>query len=482
MKKKSLRLNATLNVIKTVLKIIFPLITYPYVTRVLLVEDIGKVNYANTIVNYFLMFSMLGIPVYSVREGARITDSKDEINKFASEVYSISLLSTLLSMSILICLVCLVPAFYDYRRLIMFISITIPLTTIGTDWVNSIYEDYAYLTIRHVVFHVVALLCLFIFVRSEGDYFEYAFCTMISSCGAAILNVFYRKRYIKLKPTFKLNLRIHFKPIVFLFATSLASMIYSSSDTLMLGLMTNDYHVGIYGTAAKIYNLFKQILFAIIVVALPRFSYMLANQSKDEYQSKANYLHHFVFLVSLPLAVGIFILSPQIIEVIAGPKYYDSIITLRIKSFAILFAIFAYFYMQLILLPARKDKELLICTLFAGVFNVVANYLLIPIWNVNAAAITTVISEFIVMVFSIIVSRKIIHLKIDFKCFFQTILSVIIMSATVLFVINYVDNQFLKLFIGFVTGVIVYFMSLLIMKNEMLIEAAGKLKLRLNKE
>lgn len=475
---KKLTVNVFLNVIRSLMGILFPLITYPYVSRVLQAENIGKVNYAASIVSYFLLFAMLGITVYATREGAQIRDNRLKLNTFVSEIYSINLLTATLSMICLFIVAVLIKDFNEYKYIILLLSLEIPLSALGTDWINSIFEDYTYITIRTIGFQLIALILMFILVRDRQDYMQYAFCTLISGYGAGLINMIYTRRFCSKHVTFKLNLKKHIKPIFLLFATNLASLIYSNSDITMLGMITSDYNVGIYSTASKVYNIFKHILFSIVVVCLPRFSNILANNGRRKYEYYARKVYQLVFILSVPLMVGIFLLSDSIIDIIAGSGYYDAIPTLKILCFAVFFAILGYFNMQLVLLPSKKDKDILFSTIVAAIINVVANLFLIPLLLENGAALTTVFAELIVFIITKYKIRNLIDLRVEKKIFFQTILSSIIMFIMVMITGRFFQNSFIRLIICFAVGGVTYLLSMTLLKNEFVMNFIHKAKFK----
>ena len=482
MKTRKLGINALLNISKSIMGMVFPLITYPYISRVLQAENIGKVNYSTSIVSYFLLIAMLGINVYATREGAQIRDDREKLEKFVSEVFSLNIITGLFSIGLLCLTVFLVPNLTPYKSLILIVGLQIPLSVLGADWINMIYEDYFYITIRTIVFQVVAVIAMFSFVRNQNDCLQYAACTIIAGYGAQLLNVFYTNRYCNKRFTLKINLKQHFIPIILLFATNLSSLIYSNADTTMLGWMTSDYNVGIYGTASKIYNIFKQLLFAIVVVCLPRFSNMLANSKREEYEAFAKKMYQAVFLLAIPLVVAIAILSPNIVDIIAGEGFVDAIPTLRIKCFAILFAILGYFNMQLVLLPAKKDGAILKATLAAGFFNIFANAGLIPLFQENGAAFTTAISELIVFLITKHLVKRITNLNVGCKEIIKTFSATFIMGLLLIFISLQIDNSILCILVAFVTGLITYFAVQLLFKNAVLIEFLEMFKMRFRRK
>ena len=158
MKKKSLGLNAFLNGLRSVLNLIFSLITFPYVSRVLTVRGIGIYNFSNTYISYFILISGLGIGTYAVREGAKYRDNQNQINNFVSEIFSINIISTILAYLLLIVSLLIFGNLQNYISCIIIFSLQILFTTLGTEWVYTIYEDYSYITIRSIIFKIISII------------------------------------------------------------------------------------------------------------------------------------------------------------------------------------------------------------------------------------------------------------------------------------------------------------------------------------
>lgn len=230
----SLRKNMILSMIKTIFSILFPLITYPYATRVLGVENFGKVSFGQSVISYITIIAALGISAYATREGGYYRNSRHKFNVFASEIFSFNILSTILSYVVLLLLIISSITIQQYAVLILVQSISILFITIGLDWVNIIFEDYLYITVRTLTVQILSLILLFLFVRNTDDYILYAGIQVISSGIIAILNNIYIRKYCTIRlcnPNFKK----HIVPVMILFSNSLAVNIYCSSDITMVG-------------------------------------------------------------------------------------------------------------------------------------------------------------------------------------------------------------------------------------------------------
>ena len=210
---KSLKVNSVINIIKTVLSIIFPLITFPYASRVLGVNGIGRVDYANSISNYFVLFAELGITTYAVREGAKIRENKEQLNQLCSEIVIINSISTAVAYTGLV-LCSFLPVLKNYQNILLLCGTTMIFNLIGVNWIFNIFEDYVYITVRTFVFQVLALICMFCFVRSSDDYIIYAGLVVMANVGSNIFNIFYKRKYIKLFGRKHYELKKHLPPIL----------------------------------------------------------------------------------------------------------------------------------------------------------------------------------------------------------------------------------------------------------------------------
>ncbi len=474
MRKKSLGLNAFLNGLRSVLNIIFPVITFPYVSRVLGVGEIGKYNFSNSFVQYFILIAGLGIATYAVREGAKFRGDRQKLNYFASQVFSINILSTVVSYAILFLCLLFFNKLHAYLASILIFSIQIIFTTLGTEWIYTIFEEYTYITVRSIVFKIISIIALFIFVRHQGDYLNYAAITVFSAVGSNILNYLHAKKFCSIRLTFQIEWSKHMKPIMVIFASTVATTIYLSLDTTLLGLMKNDYVVGIYSVSTKVYNIVKNLIAAVLTVTIPRFALLLGRNKVREFRKLLLQISDVLALLSIPTAVGVFMLAPQIVLILSSQKYIRAVTSLRLLCPALVFSIFSWIFTSCVLIPAKRENKVLIITVISALINLILNLLLIPSLKENAAAITTSLSEAISMALGMYYSRDIIK-GIYKKDFWKDVLLyttgalsiVIICSAgNILF-----DSTMLIILFNVTLSIIEYALILLGMKNKYALDA-----------
>lgn len=422
-KQKSLKVNAILNMIKQLCTILFPLITFPYASRVLGTGNYGKINFSASIVSYISLLAGLGIQNYSIREGAKVRDNRSELNRMANEIFSINIISTCAAYLVLFCLL-FSKSLNGYVVLLLIQSLSIIFTTIGTDWINSIYEDYVYITIRYIMCQAISIVIMLLFVKTSNDYIVYAFASISGTVIANVVNFFYiRNRYgLHIRFILNFNAKKHMKPILIMFGSAIASLIYINSDVTLLGILKDENEVGLYSVSAKIYTLIKQLLNALLVVSIPRVSSELATLKITEVKKRIEEILYDLILLAVPACVGLFFLSYNIIRFLSGTEYVNAGDSLRILSIALLLATTACFFVHVILIPFGKESYILTATIISALINVILNIVLIPHWGQNAAAATTVLSEFVMLGMSSFHAKKIIHLsigKISFVSIFE---------------------------------------------------------------
>lgn len=480
MGKKSLSINAGLNAIRSVLNMFFPLITYPYITAVLSVDELGKYNFSLSIINYFALIAGLGVSSYAIREGARIRDDKKALSLFANQMLEINLISMCVAYVLLFAVLGVSVTLVPYRNLIVFLSIQMLFTTIGVEWLYAIFEEYQYITIRSIVFKVISIALLFIMVKNEGDVFRYAAVVMFATTGSNILDAFFARKYFKFSLVPLQTLKQHIRPIMVLFASNIAVMVYVYSDTTMLGLMADDYTVGIYAVSSKVYSMMKSVLSAVLVVSIPRLANLYGMGEVAKFKSVVQNITDTIALLVIPSVVGLILQSQNIILFISNEKYLQAIPSLVILSIGLISCMYGWIYNQCVLLPAQKENVILTATIISAFVNVGLNVVLIGNWREIATAFTTLIAESIMLVICRHESLKICRIKI----FNKNLITVCIGTIAVVCICKIVSlwklQSSIELFASVVLSGIGYLVVLLVLKNELIMKAVGKLDDKLN--
>lgn len=461
--------NTILSIVKNVSNILFPLITVPYINRVLMTDNVGKINFGSSIVSYFALVASLGVSTYAIRECAKVKDDRKRLSQVASEIISINYVTTGVAYFGLIVTLLFAKSLVNYRLLICIQSMSIMLTTIGADWINTAMEDFKYITIRTIVAQVLALVLMLVFVKKPEDYLKYALICSVVANGAYIVNVFYRKKFCDIKLTLRMNLRKHLLPILMLFGFMLASIICTNSDITLLGILRGDYEVGLYSTSVKVYNLVNTVVASITWVVMPQLSIGFSRKDYSSISKLLTYALNFLMVLGLPCVAGMEIMAPQIIMFVGGDSFIGAATSLRILGGALFLSFVGGWIGNMTMLPASRERVFLFSTVISAILNFVLNCYMIPIWGLNAAAVTTAISQLVGILVMIPFFDRNIRIPNLIHILRAPVVGSICVCVIGGVVQNVIDNSFLELIITILVSVICYVLILILLKNEFFI-------------
>ncbi len=484
-KEKKLGINAVLNSIRTIMTVIFPLITYPYVTRVLQPENIGKLNFASSFIGYFSLIAVLGITIYASREGVQYRDDREKFSRFASQIFTLNLITTVISYCLLTICILLIPKLHEYTVALVIYSFTIIFSTLGMEWIYNVYEDYVHITVRSIVMQAISMILLFVLVRDAKDLYIYASLNVLASVGGNIWNYFRAKKYFYYTISNKKEIFLHLKPSLIFFSSSLAASIYSNIDTTMLGFFKDDWTVGIYSAAVKFYGILKTLILAITNVAIPRLTYYKSQGDEEAFNKLLSKIIKIVVTLLIPMVIGLIIVSEDMVVVLCGEDYLASGRVLQLLSIAILVSIFATIVNGCILIPSRLEKIALRGTVTAAIVNAVLNLPMIPWLGEKGAAITTIIAEASVFIIGWWYARKLVKLEDMKKTVIISIVASLLMFIPSVIIANFVTNSaLLRMCLTIGSCVVLYFIISLLCRNEVILEGLKivKGKLRRNHE
>ena len=465
-KQKSLKKNAVISLIKSCMNILFPIISFPYASRILLPDGIGRVNFANSIVEYFIMFAVLGINLYAAREAARVRDDKDKLNKLSREILSINLISTIISCTMLVIAILVIPKLSSYRILLLICATKVLFTTLGMEWLYNAEEEYGYVTIRQTIFQVISLAALFTLVKSQDDYLIYAGIGVFANVGSNIFNLLYSRKFINIFAKTKIDLRKHIKPVMTFFGISIAGKINTALDAVMLGFLLTDASVGFYSAAIKISRMVKEMITSAICSFMPRSSYLLEQNKLDEYKSIVTKVCNATYFFSIPAAAGLMFLSKPLILLFSGEAYLPAVPSMKVISVSIIGMCSTSFLNQLIITPQRKEKFSLIAQIISAISNITLNAILIVRMEVFGAAIATTIVEFILPLVLFIPSFKYLRTLQNLLGILQALLGSAVMYFVLYFTCSSIENALIQIVLSVCIGSVAYALCTLIMRNK----------------
>jgi O-antigen/teichoic acid export membrane protein len=441
-------------------------------------EGIGIIDFQNSIINYIVLFTSLGIPFYGVREIAKYRDDILLRNKKTIEIGSLNFILCIFGYVLVFFIGKYVPKINGNICIFYVLSLSIIFTAIGLQWFYQAVEDFKYITLRGIIVRTLCALGLFFFVKDKNDLIIYALIVVGSTVGNNLINFIHIKKYIDIaKIKYKeLNIIQHLKPSLKIFVMFAFVSIYIYLNIIILGFYKGDRCVGLFTSGIKISNILNTIITSLGAVMLPRCSNLIENNETQKFAVVITKSYHFVLAMAIPIAAGLFLLSESITLLFCGENFNDSISVVRITSPTIIFVALSNVIGIQILFPKDKEKIVIVGTCVAAIINVLVNIIMIPIFSQNGAALATLLSEFSIFVIEIYWGRKYIPFKFIDKNLISYLGGTILMSICILAIKLMESNIFIQFVLSLVFGILVYFSFLLYKKDEIIMELISLIK------
>lgn len=410
----NIKKNFGYNLILTFCNYLFPLLTYPYVSRVLGVTNIGICNFVDSIINYFILFSMLGVGSYGVREIARCKDNTERRNEVFSNLFVVNFLMTMISVCVLVICTYLISLLIPYRDFLVLGIIKLIFNLLLIEWFFQGIQQFKYITIRSVVVRCVYVIAVFVFVRTQDDSIVYYGLTCLTIVLNAILNWNYSRRFKTLSFK-KLNIESYLAPIfIFGYYRILTSM-YTTFNTTFLGFSSGDTEVGYFTTATKLYGIIMAVFTAFTTVMVPRVSQLVKEGNREKMQQIANTTISALVILTIPIIILCEVLAPYIINIIAGPGYDGAIIPFRIVIFLLLIIGMEQIVIQQFLMASDNNKTIFKVSTSGAVVGISLNILLTPHLGAIGSSIAWGCSEMVVLIVGMLSLKKNMGITIDMR-------------------------------------------------------------------
>lgn len=394
----SIAKNFGLNIILNVSRAIFPLITAPYVSRILGPDGIGLYGFSNTYVNYFILFALLGIPMYGIREIAKCKGEQTAISDVFSQLWTISLLCTIIISLLFIISIFIIPQIYENYPIFFVAGLALFFAPFQIDWYFQGLERFDFITSRTLIIRFISVACIFIFIKEKDDLILYVGITALSIVISNIWNFFALRKYgTKLKFSFSNEWKKHLKPLLYLFSSSIAVSVYVILDTLMLGFISDYSQVGYYTNAMSISRILLFIVTSLSAVAIPRLASLYKDGRIMEVNSLIQKSFSIISLLAVPMTIGLACIAPTFIILFFGPEYKGAVIPMAILGGLIIAIGFNNICGVQILTGLGFDKLFLRSVVIGAILNCVLNALLIPFWGAIGASISSLTAESVIL-------------------------------------------------------------------------------------
>lgn len=391
-----LKKNIVYSGILTTANYIFPLITYPYVSRVLGVNNIGICDFVDSIVNYFVLFSMLGVNIMGIREIAKCNGDSNKINTTFNSILVLNTLSTSVVAICLIIAIYCVPKLYEYKGLMWIGVVKLMFNYLAVEWLYKGLENFKFITTRSIVVRCIYVFCVFIFVRTPNDFPIYYLLLVGMVVANAVVGITHARHYVSFT-LMNIEIKQYVKPFFSLGFYSLLTTMYTSFNVVYLGFVSTPTEVGYYTTATKLHAIFLAMYTAFTGVMMPRMSSLVSEGRMDEFKRLLSKSVKVLFLVALPIMAVAMIFAPQIIDIVAGNGYEGAIAPMRIVMPLILIVGYEQILVIQVLMPLKEDAIILRNSMLGAIVGVVGNIILVPHYACVGSAIVWVISELVVL-------------------------------------------------------------------------------------
>lgn len=479
---KSLKRNILYNFSLNIINILFPLMTSPYVSRILGADNLGKYNFSLSFSSWFLVFATFGTTTYGIREIAKVRDNKKLLDKTFSEIFMLNFIATIITLIIYIITILINSKTNIEITLFLISAISIFMNLFFIDWFYMGIEDFKMTTLRSLFIKLISLVSIFIFVNQREDYQIYALISVMAFGFANLFNFIYSRKFVTL--TFlDLNLKKHLgKLSIFFYSTLIVSM-YTLFDQVFLGFLATNKDVAFYSRSKQIYSIALSITLSISVVLLPKLTYLYKNDFEN-YKILLKKSINYIYIFSVPSVLGLMVLSRDIMWIFGGNEFeeaYKSLIILALLVFTVSLGTWQY---NQLFLPLGREKVGLKAQMFIAIVSIISNIILIPKLGYMGASLGLVMAEVSGTIYGVYYAKnniKEIKIKYITKSLVQYLLSGLIMSSIIL-MIKYLNKGYsFNIIFGIGFGAIVYFGVLYMIKEETCLNLVDYVRNKLSK-
>ena len=413
-KADSILKNQIFNFLMQILNIIFPLIAIPYTTRLFGPEILGEVNFADSIVQYFILAAVAGIPVYATREIAKNRDDSNALRKTFKEISTLQVIFTGISLLVYIIFIFLVKKIRSDIYIYIFLGIQILSSAFNYIWFIQGVEKYRYAAIATFISKFVNIILIFTLLKKREDYYIYAFIIGITTFINVFINMTTSLRLLKnFESTNKIiinheNLKIHAYSVLVFFLSDVAVKVYTAMDQTMLGILDNKESVGYYSMSIRLVKVLLSFVTSLAVVMIPRISNSIKNNRVDDAKRYIGMSTNLVYIIAIPAIFGILAIGEEIITIYLGEEFLQSISIFKIVSINLIIIGLSNVFGMQVMIPYGKEKKYTVILASAAVLNFVVNLLLIPKYSYFGATYATILAELLVTLWMYFEVRKLV--------------------------------------------------------------------------
>ena len=474
MAKKSIIKNYIYNLSYQILTLILPIVTTPYLARVLGATGVGIYGYTFSICTYFILFGSLGVALYGQREIAYNQDNKTKRNKIFYEIILLRFIT--MAISILIFIFCFTGK-GDYAVYYRILVLELFATAFDISWFFQGLEEFKKTVIRNIVVRIAAVSLVFIFVKKSTDLNKFVLIYSLADLIGNLSLWVYLPKYLKGKKVGKIHIYKHIIPILMLFIPQISNQLYKMLDTTMIGkLIPDKSETGYYEQAQKIVRLLITIVTSLGTIMIPRIANTFEKGDNKKIMAYIEDSFCFTFLLSFPMMIGISCVADSFVPFFFGQGYDKVVILIRVICPILLLLGIANVVGTQYLLPTKRQKEYTNSIMFGVVINFILNYILIIRFKSIGASIATVISQLAINSIQMYQVRKEFNFRKIIKSSIKYILASIIMGATCILIYILMKASVKTMIVQIIVGAFVYAISLIALRDRFVFELLNKFK------
>lgn len=383
------------NVLLAISQVFFPLITFPYLARTLGPEHVGALNFAESMAKYFVMLAALGIPIYGIREIAKVSNDKPALTKLFTEIFTINLICTIGLSIFFTVAIYFVPQLYDQKELFFWTVLYFMLQVFYLEWFFNGMNQFKFIAIRQFIIRFFFIVFVFLLIRSKVDYINY----MMMQVGLNVLLAFINFNNLRKLITIdrhilsNLNLKQHLKPLFYLFLTIFSISIYFSLDTILLGFLANNESVGYYSTALKLNKLIIAVFSAVTVAIFPSMISLYHNGHVERFKEMIRQVFFVLVSLSIPAILVLIFCAQEIVHLLFSQSFDRAILPLQLTAPLILIVSLSSIFGFQVLSALSKDRQILYSALIGMFVSIILSVLLVPQFKEVGEAITILVTE-----------------------------------------------------------------------------------------
>lgn len=434
---------------------LFPLLTFPYITRVLGVEHFGMANFAMSVVDYAILFSSLGLATIGYRYIPQCNENKEKRNDVFSHLVTIHIIMTLVILIVYSLCILNIPKLSDNKHLYFIGATKIIFNVFLVEWLFQGMQDFRYITIRTILVRTLYVISVFIFVRDKNNYDIYFYLTIAQVVINAVINWIYTKKFVSFRFKIK-GCREYLFPVFSMGANRILLSFYVTFNVLYLGFVCGNKSVGYFTSATKLYAIFLSFLNAYNGVVVPYLNNLFGRNEMGQFIKMVKYSFSIIGFLSIPIVIICVILAPEIIRIMAGEGFEAAVLPFRIIIFQVIFIGIAQILENQILLSLKKFKEVLICTSICTVLSLIILFTYTAQYGEVAAAYAIAIPHVLEVFLLYYFTRQSLDISFPFSDYLSHIIVCIPIIVFCILLKTMINNYLIVLVVGGGVSVVFY--------------------------